>query len=94
MNVQRRKQLVGKLVEAYVAWRESCARVNDTYRFWATETGRGGRVAFGLYVGALDAEEHAAEVYAGLARLAEKLSWREDHPAESVGEVSWGVGWP
>ena len=56
--------------------------------------GSGGRVAFGLYMAALDAEEQAAEVYAGLVRRADKLSWSERPPAEPLGGPAWGDGWP
>lgn len=77
MNTRSRKGLVDKLVEAYVDWREACVRANDAYRSWARETGPCGRVAFGAYVAALDAEQLAAEVYAGLVHRTEKLPWSE-----------------
>jgi hypothetical protein len=93
MYTLSRKRLVDNLVDAYVAWRETCARVDDTYRYWASETGPRGGVAFGLYMAALDAEERAAEVYAGLVRRAEKLPWSEDR-VEPLGGPAWGVGWP
>ena len=67
MNTLRRERLVDELVEAYVEWRETCARVNDAHRSWASETGPGGRFAFELCMAALDEEEQAAEVYAGLS---------------------------
>lgn len=92
MNTLRRKRLVDKLVESYVDWREACARVNDAYRSWVRETSSAGRVAFGLYMAALDAEEQAAEIYAGLVQRAEKLSWSEKTPAESLGGPAWRVG--
>ena len=86
------RRLVDELVEAYVDWREACARVNDAYRSWASETGPCGRVAFGLYMAALDAEEQAAEVYAGLVRRADKLPWSEilqpSHSAGRRGELA------
>jgi hypothetical protein len=92
MDMLRRRRLVDKLVESYVDWREASARVNDAYRFYVRETGSAGRVAFGLYMAALDAEEHAAEIYAGLVRRAERLSWSERPPAKSLGGPAWGVG--
>jgi hypothetical protein len=94
MNTLTRKRLVDKLVDAYVAWRETCARVDDAYRWWGSETGPSGRVAFGVYMAALDAEEQAAEVYAGLVRRAEKLWWGQDLPTESFGGAAWEVGLP
>jgi hypothetical protein len=66
MNRLSRKRLIDKLVAAYVDWREACVRVNDAYRFWASEPGPSDGVAFGLYVAALDAEQQAAAVYAGV----------------------------
>jgi len=94
MNILSRERLVHELVEAYVEWRETCARVNDAYRSWASDTGPCGGVAFGLYIAALGAEEQAAEVYAGLVRRADKPPWSEDPPAEPLGGPMWGDGWP
>jgi hypothetical protein len=37
MNILRRERLVDELVEAYVDWLEACARVNGTYRSWASD---------------------------------------------------------
>ncbi len=79
MNTLRRERLVDRLVEAYIDWRETCAWVSDAYRSWTSETAPGDRAAFGLYMAALDAEEQAAEVYAGLVRRTHKLRW-SDHP--------------
>ena len=67
--------------------------MDDTYRYWASETGPRGGVAFGLYMAALDAEERAAEVYAGLVRRADELAWREDASAEPLGDPGPEVGW-
>jgi hypothetical protein len=85
VDMLSRERLVDQLVEAYVGWREACARVDDAYRFWAIDTGACGRIAFGSYVAALDAEERSAEVYAGLVRRADALAWSEDSPAEPRG---------
>ena len=93
MNTLRRERLVDELVEAYIDWRETCARLNDAYRSWACETGSRGRVAFELYTAALDAEERAAAVYAGLVRRADELPWSEDPPARPTGGSAGGVGW-
>jgi hypothetical protein len=93
MNTLSRKRLVDELVEAYVHWRQTSARVTDTYRSWASGTAPRDTVAFGLYVAALDAEEQAAEVYAGLVRRA-ALPRSDDPPAGPLGEPARGVGWP
>jgi hypothetical protein len=92
MNALRREKLVDDLVEAYIVWREISARVSDAYRSWASETGPCGSVAFGLYMSALDAEEQAAEVYAGLVRRADELPWSEDPPAGPLGGRAAGAG--
>jgi hypothetical protein len=94
VDTLRRGRLVDKLVDAYVDWRETCAWVSDAYRSWASETGSCGRVAFGLFMVALDAEEQAAEVYAGLVRRADKLSLSDHPPTEPLGGRAWRDGWP
>jgi hypothetical protein len=82
----------GRNDDRYLAWRETCARVDDAYRSWASETGPCRGLAFWLYMAALDAEEQAAEVYAGLVKRAEKLSWSEDPPAKPLGGLAWEAG--
>lgn len=94
MNTLIQKQLVDELIEAYVDWREACARVDDSYRTWASEPGRRRRVEFGLYMAALAAEEQAAEVYAGLVRRANQLFSSEEPRLEPLGRPAWGTGWP
>jgi hypothetical protein len=93
MNTLTRERLVDELVEAYIDWRETCVRVNDAYRSCAGETGPRGRVAFELYTAALDAEQRAAEVYAGLIRRADEVPFSEDPPDEPLGGRTPGVGW-
>lgn len=85
MNTLRRERLVDELVEAYIDWRETCARVNDAYRSWTGETGPRGRATFELYTAALDAEQRAAEEYARLVRRADEMPWSEDPPDEPLG---------
>jgi hypothetical protein len=52
MKALGRERLVDQLFEAYFDWRETCARVNDACRFWSSETGARGRIAFGAYTAA------------------------------------------
>jgi hypothetical protein len=92
MNTLTRERLVDELVEAYIDWRETCVRVNDAYRSCAGETGPRGRVAFELYTAALDAEQRAAEVYAGLIRRADEMPFSEDPPDEPPSGRTPGVG--
>jgi hypothetical protein len=94
LNILRRERLVDELVEAYVGWRETCARVSDAHRSWASETGSCSEVTFGLYMAALDQEEQAAEVYAELVRRADKLSWSEPPPLDRPAGPAWGDDWP
>jgi hypothetical protein len=94
MNTLSRKRLVDKLVEAYVAWRDMCARVDHACRSWASELAPVAGVAFGQYLAALDAEERPAEVYSGLVRHAERLPWSAGPAAEPLGGAASGVGSP
>jgi len=69
------------MIGAYVDWREACHLVHHAYRSWASATRPHASVAFWRYNAALDAEERAAEVYAGLVR-------RVGRPATSDGDLS------
>jgi hypothetical protein len=62
------RRLVDELMVAYVEWREESARVSDAYGGWATAEATDGGLAFGAYVAALDREERASQVYAGLSQ--------------------------
>jgi hypothetical protein len=92
MNKLSHKRVVDKLIDAYVSWREACLQVSDAYGTWAGETGPGATSAFGWYMAALDQEQRAADVYAGLVRRAEQLPSSKDNPAEPIGGGTWGVG--
>jgi hypothetical protein len=94
IDTLRRERLVDELVEAYVDWRETCARVDDAYRSWAKDTVLGDQVAFALYRAALDAEEQAARVYAELVRRADKVPWSEESSAEPLDGPRSGGDWP
>jgi hypothetical protein len=93
MNPLSRKRLIDKLVAAYVDWREACARVNDAYRFRASEPGPSDRVAFGLYVAALNVEQQAAEVYGRAIRDAGKLVRSDEPAAQPLLGPGLGAGW-
>ena len=68
MRKRIEKRLVDKLVCAYVEWCEACHAERDAYRRWTSATGTDAEVAFMRYTAALDTEELAAQVYAGLVR--------------------------
>jgi hypothetical protein len=92
MNKLTRKRLVDRLIDAYVSWREACLQVSDAYGSWASETGLAATSAFGRYMAALDREERAAEVYAGLVRRAGQQASSRHDPAEPLGGAAPGVG--
>jgi hypothetical protein len=92
MNKLSQKRLVDRLIDAYVNWREACLRVSDAYSSWAGEVGLGATSAFTRYMSALDHEERAAEVYAGLVRRAGQLASSKHDPAEPLGGAAGGVG--
>ena len=92
MNKLSHKRLVDRLIDAYVSWREACHQVSGAYGSWPSETGLGATSAFARYMAALDREERAAEVYAGLVRRAGQLAWSSHDPAEPLGGAAWGVG--
>jgi hypothetical protein len=62
------EHLVDLTIEAYVDWREACGLVRDAHRSWGSATPAGAKIAFELYLAALDQEERAAVLYAGLVR--------------------------
>ena len=92
MNKMSQKRLVDRLIGAYVDWREACLRVSDAYGSWASGTGVGAKSAFARYMAALDHEERAAEVYAGLVRRAGQLAPTRHDPAGPLDGAAWEVG--
>jgi hypothetical protein len=66
--------------------------VSDTYGSWQSETGLGATSGFGRYMAALDREERAAEIYAGLVKRAGQLVSSSHDPAEPLGGAVRGVG--
>ena len=61
------RRLVDEVMVAYVDWREECIGVSDAYRGWAAAEPPETAFAFAVYVAALDREERASQVYAGLS---------------------------
>src|SRR5947209_4101583 len=92
MNKRSQERLVDSLIDAYVSWREACLQVSDAYGSWGSETGLGATSAFGRYMAALDREERAVEVYAGLVRRAGRLALSRHGPAEPLGGVGSCTG--
>jgi hypothetical protein len=77
MNKLGQKRLVDRLMDAYVSWREACVRVSSVYRSWPDGAGADAESAFKCCMAALEQEERAAEVYAGLVRRAGQRISRE-----------------
>jgi hypothetical protein len=78
------KRLVDKMIDAYADWREACRLVTDAYRSWVSVTGPGAITGFACYSAALDREERAAELYAGLVRRV----GRRTTPGTPVGDAT------
>jgi hypothetical protein len=91
MNKLSHKRVVDKLIDAYVSWREACLQVSDAHSSWVSETGLSATSAFGRYMAALDREERAAEVYAGLVRRAGQLVSSRHDSAQPHGGAASGV---
>ena len=84
MNARKRslheKQVVDDAVIAYVEWREESTEVWNAYSSWASAPPEDVRRAHAAYRAALDREEAAARVYAGLMRRVGHLVESADYP--------------
>jgi hypothetical protein len=74
------KRIVDDAVIAYVEWREECTEVWNAYGSWASAPPKDVRRAHAAYRAALDREEAAAKVYAGLMRRVGRLVETTDYP--------------
>ena len=74
------KQIVDDAVIAYVEWREESTEVWNAYGSWASAPREDVRRAHATYRAALDREEAAAKVYAGLMRRVGHLVETADYP--------------
>jgi hypothetical protein len=72
--------MVDETMDAYVAWREECARVWDAYRRSMSTVRADAVGAFPAYVAALDREERASEVYADLITRLNHLAGSTSSP--------------
>jgi hypothetical protein len=68
-----RRRMVDEAMDGYVEWREECVRVWDAYHRWLGAVRPDAALASRAYVAALDREERAAEVYAGLISRLDRL---------------------
>jgi hypothetical protein len=76
--------MIDEAMDAYVEWREECARVWDAYHRWLSAVRADAALAFPAYLAALDREERASEVYAGLISRLDHL-WRRSASGERAG---------
>ena len=66
----RRRAVVHAAIDDYGQWRTECAAVRNAYRRWASASAAHEPLAFHAYRAALDREERAATLCAGLMRHA------------------------
>jgi hypothetical protein len=76
--------MIDEAMDAYVEWREECARVWDAYHRWLSAVRADAALAFPAYLAALDREERASEVYASLIGRLDHL-WRRPASGERAG---------
>jgi hypothetical protein len=90
MNNSVTKRLVDDTIDAYVDWREQCARVRAAYRRWSTAPRIHLTEAFDEYLAALNDEEDAADQYAQLiGRLGRRASFRPHNEPAGRSARSW-----
>jgi hypothetical protein len=82
------KQVVEDAAIAYVEWREECTEVWNAYGSWASAPPEDVQCAHAAYRAALDREEAAAKVYAGLMNRVGHLVEAGDYPLAT--EVRFG----
>ena len=58
-----RRQYVDAMIDDYLSWRDACAAVAVSYEHWTCSPRTGHKLAFSVYVAALDREEQAATAY-------------------------------
>ena len=59
----RRRQYVDDMMDDYVSWRDACAAVAVSYEDWKCSDRPDDKLAFSVYVAALNREEQAAAAY-------------------------------
>jgi hypothetical protein len=66
VNQWRRRRLVNKAMDAYLSWYEQCIDVRVAYSYWEAARASDSALWYEAYSAALDREERASELYAGL----------------------------
>ena len=92
VNTRANGKMVDELMDAYVAWRQACAHLEDAHRRWRQARRRDAAQAYERCAAALDEEGRAAARYAAVARRAEEVIGAESaaiapggSPAEQAG---------
>jgi hypothetical protein len=71
---QERQRLANAAMDAYLCWRDECDAVWGAYHRWLAAAEADAWLAFQAYAAALDREERACDVYAGLVKRADGLA--------------------
>ena len=58
-----RRRYVDEMMDDYVSWRDACGAVAVAYQNWKSSDRTDNKLAFSVYVAALDREEQAATAY-------------------------------
>ena len=78
-----RREIVDEMIDDYVSWREACAAVAVSYENWRCSDRPDEKLAFSVYVAALDREEQAAAAYQrAVAQVATVLAGRPNSSLE------------
>ncbi len=82
VNARTQPEVIDRLIDMYVEWREECAAVWDADARWKSVPPADRALAFASYRAALDREEWAAHVYEDLVERVMPSSPRERERAE------------
>jgi hypothetical protein len=78
-----RREIVDEMIDDYVSWRGACAAVAVSYENWRCSDRPDKKLAFSVYVAALDGEEQAAAAYQrAVAQVATALAGRHSSSLE------------
>jgi hypothetical protein len=78
-----RREIVDEMIDDYVSWHEACAAVAVSYENWRCSDRPNEKLAFSVYVAALDREEQAAAAYQrAVAQVAKALAGRDSSSLE------------
>jgi hypothetical protein len=78
-----RREIVDEMIDDYVSWRGACAAVAVSFENWRCSDRPDGKLAFSVYVAALDREQQAAAAYQrAVAQVATALAGRHSSSLE------------